>query len=182
MISEGCPDSVLPACELSAPPFASCKEEGREGQERAAVHIHHTESGCCQSGMAQPPWKLAGLGLGRTQLSPAGLHKCLSCCCQVRKTQPFSQRRAASAVVGYLHLVKMAMSARCFTFLSKMRTLLVCPLPRLQNLAINISVEMPLCTIFLVWLCLTLFVGAFFPHPVKVRDKTNMCSTSSVTS
>ena len=54
--------------------------------------------------------KAGGLGARRDCLSPAGLHKCLSCCCQVRKTRPFSQGLAASAAVGYVHPVKMAMA------------------------------------------------------------------------
>lgn len=87
---------------LSLPPcFASFP-----GQESAAAHassLHLAGSGCHQSGTAQPMRKLAGLGLGGTCLSPGGLHKCLSCCCQVRKTGPFSQGQAASVAVAYVY-------------------------------------------------------------------------------
>lgn len=88
------------ASSLPFSPLCQLSWAGRKGesQERAAAHassLHPTGSGCHWSGMAQPLWKLAGLWLGGTCFSPGGLHKCLSCCCQVRKTGPFSQEQAA---------------------------------------------------------------------------------------
>lgn len=90
-----------PLCQL---PWAGRRAEG---QERAAAHapsLHPAESGCHRSGMAQPLWKLAGLGLGGTHLSPAGLCKWLSCCCQERRGLSHKDRQP------HVHPVKMTVA------------------------------------------------------------------------
>lgn len=62
-----------------------------------------------------------------------------------------------------------------------MKTLLVCPLHHLQNLAANISVGDVLeCNIF--GFVLTVAICGFFSCCVKVRNKISMRSTSSPTS
>lgn len=146
------------SCPLCQLPWAGRKAEG---QKRGSCPLCHPSP--CRERV--PPIR-NGTSTGKEGRIRAGRDSHWSgwpaqVSCQVGKTWPFSQGQAALVAVGCVHLAKVAMAVWCRTLLYKMRALLVCLLHSLQNLATNISAEMPLGVIFLFLFCLGLFVASF---------------------